>query len=213
MMILVARAICGMALRCLPSTRRAWGRAMRAELDYIAAPDAALAFALGCLKVGVMQRLGDDRTLHLSGRAMVVIIGLICAAFHLGCAFSGVEVLRGARPDPIVTQLANSAAPSAAAAYRAVRPMLILLIALLGIAHLIVVWCIWRGRLRAFLAAWLTGTSLAVALIGCILVFARSTSGIALQLAGLMAQAAAVLWLIHPNLTASGNGRERRISR
>lgn len=199
-MILVARMLCRMALSCLPPGQQAWGRAMRAELDQIGSAGAALTFAAGCLKVGVMQRLSDGATLHLSGRAVVVAVGLICAAFHLGCALSGVEVLRDGRLDPVLTQLTNDVStPAAAAAYRSVRPLMVLLIAALGITHITVAWRIWRRRLDGFFLAWLIGTVLAVVLSGCILVFARSTSGIVLQLAGLMAQAAAVLWLIHPH--------------
>lgn len=198
-MILIARMLCRLAFRCLPPAQRPWGHAMRAELDHISAPGAVILFAAGCLKAGLAQRLGDERTRDLSGRTVVVAIGLTCAAFHLGCAFGGIEVLGGGRLDPIVARLAGQGADSAAA-YREVRPLIVLLIASLGIAHAVVAWQIWRGRLRAFVAAWSIGAALAAILGGCIFIFARTGDGIVIQSAGLMAQAAVVLWLVQPNL-------------
>ena len=178
---------------------------MRAELDHIAAPNAALAFAAGCLRTAVAQRAGDHATRQGWGRALVVIIGLLCAAFHLGCALSGIEVLHGGRLDPMAAQLTgDGSGPAVLAAYIDVRPSMVLLIAALGITHIVVAWQAWRGRLRAFFAAWLIGTVLAIMLSGCILIFARTTSGIMLQMAGLLAQAAAVLWLADPSPMEAG---------
>lgn len=198
-MFLTARLLCRLALRCLPPALRPWGQAMRAELDHISAPGNALIFATGCLRAGVIQRLNDGRTRHFSGRMIVAAVGLTCAAFHLGCALSGVDVLRGGRLDPVATRLAGDAS-TAVGAYRDVRPLIVLLIAALGIAHIVVAWQIWRARLRAFLAAWLIGAALAAVLGGCILIFACTGDGIVIQLVGLMAQAAVVLWLVLPNL-------------
>ena len=130
---------------------------------------------------------------------IVIAIGLICAAFHLGCALNGVEVLRGGRPDPVVTRLTGDAAATVTA-YRDVRPLIVLLIASLGVAHIVVALQVWRARLRAFLAAWSIGAALAAVLGGCIFIFARTSDGIVIQLVGLMAQAAVVLWLVHPNI-------------
>lgn len=198
-MSLIARMLCRLALRCLPPAQRPWGQAMHAELDHICAPGAALIFATGCLWAGVTQRLGSKHTRHLSGRMIVIAIGLLCAIFHLGCALNGVEVLRGGRLDPVVTRLAGDASATVAA-YRDARPLIVLLIASLGVMHIVVAWQIWRARLRAFLAAWSIGTVLAAVLGCCIFIFARTGDGIVIQLVGLMAQAAAVLWLVHPNI-------------
>ena len=142
----VTRALCQLALRCLPAEQRSWGRAMCAELDHVASPRAALAFAAGCLRTGLVQRFGDGPTRYLSGRSIVIVIGLICAGFHLGCVVSGIAVLRGTQHDPVLLQLMTGVvAPDALDAYRDMRPLIVLLIASLGIAHIAVAWQVWRG--------------------------------------------------------------------
>ena len=196
----VARALCRLAVICLPKAQRAWGLAMRSELDQITTPGAALAFALGCVRVGVAQRVRDPRTCYLSGRAIVMAVSLACAAFHLGCASVGAEVLRGARLDPVVPELMiGPAGPGAVAVYLTLRPLMVLLIALLAVFHTVMAWEIWRGQLRPFAAAWALATITAFTLDGSIILAARSTEGTLLQVAGLIAQAVVFLGLISPN--------------
>ena len=143
-----------------------------------------------------MQRLWDGPTRHRSGRVIIIVVGFACAIFHLGCVQSGIAVLRGAQHDPVARRLVGDAA----VAYLDVRPLIVLFMALLGIAHVAVAWQAWRGRIQTFFVAWSMGTAVAVLLVGTIVIFAQSTEGAALQLIGLVVQAGATLWLIFPNL-------------
>lgn len=53
----LAERLLWLARRMLPAARRAWACDMRAELDHVAADDAALRWALGCVLAGAMERM------------------------------------------------------------------------------------------------------------------------------------------------------------
>lgn len=71
------------AARVMPPARRAWARAMRAELDHIPEPLAAAAFALGCVRASYAQRIEDMLTIAAVTRWTLAGLALAWAGFSV----------------------------------------------------------------------------------------------------------------------------------
>ena len=75
----------------LPSSRSEWAAGMKAEIEAIETPGAALAFAWGCLGAACLRRLRTLEGTLIAVRAVVAAIILIFAVEVLAtaCAFTG----------------------------------------------------------------------------------------------------------------------------
>jgi hypothetical protein len=74
------------AWRILPAGQRHWAEAMRNELDYLTEDRQALAWASGCLRAGIMERL---QSMHVpDSRAVRILISLPLALLTLNDVFA-----------------------------------------------------------------------------------------------------------------------------
>jgi hypothetical protein len=70
------------AARVMPTARRDWGLAMRAELAAIASADDALVFAAGCVWAAYRERISPMKIALFTGRLAVAAVSLLTAAAH-----------------------------------------------------------------------------------------------------------------------------------
>jgi len=71
------------AAAVMPSSRRDWTAAMRAEVSAIEDPKQALAFAAGCVLTAYQQRISPMRIALAVGRFGVTIVTLLTAGVHI----------------------------------------------------------------------------------------------------------------------------------
>jgi len=190
----LARLVMALATRCLGRERGAWARAMRGEFEAAVDDRRPLAFALGCLAAAWRAMPGHDEGRFVLARYLLAL-GLIVplAAFHLGCAGSGLRFLL-AGPDSYYTLLAQGggAAQQLAGAYRSAVPAMTALLLALGIGHLLIAWTLLDCRWRRVAALWALTAAAAATLVAIIVALAPSAAGIAVQVAGLAIELAAV---------------------
>lgn len=190
----VARLVMMLAARSLPHDARAWGQAMEAEFDEAVREGNALGFAAGCLATA-WRRLpmhGEGRQ-ALAGHAVTLGLIVPIATFHLGCAVSGARVmLTGHDPYRAVLATSGPAGPALADAYGAAIPAMAALLLLLGLAHLLIGWVILDRRWRRAAMLWLVAAAVAATLVGVIVTTVPSGRGIAIQLAALVVELAAI---------------------
>ena len=188
-----AHIVMSLALRCLPHDGREWQQAMQAEFGEAVRDGKSFRFALGCLIAG-WRRL----PFHADGRfalaSHALALGLIApAAFHLGCALSGVKLMVSGR-DHYSAMLAAAGVRGRALAdaYLAAAPALTLLLFLLGCAHCFIAWAILDRRWRRAAILWLAATVIALAIVGIAIATVPGTAGIAIQFAASAIELAAI---------------------
>lgn len=71
------------AATVMPSSRRDWTAAMRAEVSALEDPRQALAFAAGCVLTAYQQRISPMRIALAVGRFGVTIVTLLTAGVHI----------------------------------------------------------------------------------------------------------------------------------
>lgn len=79
----LARLLIRHAATVMPSSRRDWTAAMRAEVSAIEDPRQALAFAAGCVLTAYQQRISPMRIALAVGRFGVTIVTLLTAGVHI----------------------------------------------------------------------------------------------------------------------------------
>ena len=172
-----------------------WRAAMRAEYAVARADGAGLSFAVGCL-VASAVRLTTSREgrAWLSLHAAVLLLVVPLAAFHLGCAATGVMRMAGAT-DPYYVHLLQQGGEMTALAgrYRDSLPVVTLLLVLLGSVHLLIAWAILDRRWVAARLLWLAAACVVATLLAVILSIGSTPMGAALQCIALMAEAALLL--------------------
>jgi hypothetical protein len=88
-----------LAARLLPSHRRAWGEAMRAEVRVIESAPDALAFAGGCLWAALCERITVMKAIVFTGRLGVGIVTALYGAMFLVMMVNG---LTGQAAQPVL---------------------------------------------------------------------------------------------------------------
>lgn len=78
--IRIAHALGRHLVQVMPATRTDWAAGMKAEIEAIDAPGAALAFALGCVRAGYARRL---RTVPGAIAAAQALVGAATIAFSM----------------------------------------------------------------------------------------------------------------------------------
>jgi hypothetical protein len=188
-----AQLVMALAIRCLPNDSE-WGHAMQAEFNAARLEGCPLAFAIGCLWTG-WQRLPlhNKGRFILAGHALALGLLVPIATFHLGCAISAARFLLTGR-DPYYGMLIaqGDAGRALANAYQAATPALMVLLLLLGTVHLSLAWSVLDGRWRRVSLLWMTGATIAAAIVCIIAVTAPSVFGSAVQLAALALELATV---------------------
>jgi hypothetical protein len=192
-----------LAAATLPPARRAWGQAMRVELDQVGGGRDALAFALGCLAAAAAERVRSTSGRD-GARLVFAILTAGLAAFHLDCAADGVRILAGGA-DPFRQSLLQSGLAATAEQWRAATPLFTLGFAALGLAELAIAVLAVRAERTAFVGA--LGAAVATALFQGATVAAvlGYTAGLGLfgAVVGLQAACSLLLWrfaMATPNL-------------
>lgn len=83
----LARALGRDLVRIMPPSRAEWAMGMRAEIDAIDDPAAAFAFALGCIRVGYLQRARTMTGALMAVRWAVALATLMFSAVVLATAY------------------------------------------------------------------------------------------------------------------------------
>ena len=190
----LAPLVMALARRCLPPDGRDWGQAMQAEFDVARRDGRPLGFALGCL-IAAWRRMPfhHDGRIALASHALALGLIVPIATFHLGCAVSGARfMLSGHDPYHAMLMAGGASGRALAAAYRAATPALTVLVLLLGLAHLLIAWAVLDRRWRRAATLWLVAAAIAATLVGGIGLTAPSARGIAIQLAALAIELAAI---------------------
>ena len=193
----VAHLVMELAVRCLPDRSRGWGQAMRAEFGLAVQDGRSLGFALGCLVATLRQMpFQSEGRLALTSHALVLGLIVPIATFHLGCALSGVKFMLSGQ-DQYHAMLAADAVSNGglADAYRAATPALTVLLLLLGFAHLLIAWLILDRQWRRATIIWLVAAATSATIVGVIAAIGPSVGGIAIQLAALAIELAAIPFL------------------
>lgn len=206
----LALSLGDLATRILPSGRKGWGEAMKAELIHIDDERSAVAHARGCLIAAVRERALDFHTRFAAGIWGVALVSGAFAFFHLKCASRGVDVLLGARDDGFLETLRHSGRADAelVAAYQNAMPVVIACFFCLGAAHLAAAWFLFRMQLRRFLWAWCAALLVATAAVAIQLSIVWSPDGLPSEFFALLVQAVAL-----PALLFWSGGRHLRLRR
>lgn len=193
-----ASGLCAFAARLLPSRRRLWGEAMRAELAYVPPGPEAIVYGVGCLWAAGRERARDFDTVFGAGLWVASVVGVAFACFHIACAAHGVAVLRGA-PDGFLDQMLSSGPPDPRLIerYMAARPIVIGCLFGLGAAHLGAAWFLARRQWRRFTAAWCLALAIGLSAVGIQLSIVWSPDGLPTELAALGIQAVILSALLH----------------
>lgn len=200
-----AQYVMTLAMRSLPRDSDEWGHAMQAEFDAARLEGRQLEFAVGCLWAGCLRLpFHDQGRFTLVSHALALGLLVPIATFHLGCAISAGRFLLTGR-DPYYSMLIaqGGAGRVLADAYQTATPALMVLLLLLGIAHLSLAWSVLDRRWHRASALWLAGASIAAVIIYLIAMTAPSAFGSAVQLAALAIELATVPLLAawHRNLS------------
>ena len=138
MMTSVSRAMLTLAMACMGEKHRAWGLAMRAELEEAIDAGKPLRFAFGCLAVSLMRMpTHAEGRFSLTTHALALGLMIPMAALQIGCAVIG---------SPYFPTGSGAAAVSAfqmtllTSAYQALMPLLAVLLLLLGVGQLRMAW-------------------------------------------------------------------------
>jgi hypothetical protein len=88
----IARAVGARLERIMPPSQRAWAEDMKAEIEAIEAPGAALSFALGCLGAGVLRRARTLSGVLIAARTTVggLTVLFSVAALTTALRFTGI---------------------------------------------------------------------------------------------------------------------------
>lgn len=189
-----AQLVMTLALRCLPRDGSEWGQAMLAEFDMVRGEGKPLGFAFGCLIAG-WRRLPFHSEGQLALMCHALVLGLIVpiATFHLGCALSGARLLLSGHDHYHAMLTAGGVRGHVLAdAYLAATPALMILLLLLGSAHLAIAWAILDGRWRRAAMIWLVAAVIAAAIVGIIATSIPGAGGSAIQFAALAIELAAI---------------------
>ncbi len=193
--------LCAAARHLLPPARRPWAEAMTAELSHIEDDRAALAFAAGCLRAALSERLRDADTQLHAGRWSIAVVTAFFALVQLACATRGVSVLLGA-PDGMRDMLVrHGAARALTARYDDVRPVVVACFLALGTTQLATAWFLSRGRMRPFILSWSLAFAIAIFAVGVQLSVVWTLDGIPSEFHALLVQAifvpALLAWAHH----------------
>ena len=164
------------------------------EFDEAVQDGRPLRFALGCLVTAWGQMPFHDAGRHALAKHAVAF-GLIVpiAIFHFGCGLSGLRFMLSGHDHYYAMLVADGASGRAlASAYRAATPALAGLLLMLGFAHLLIAWVVLNGQWRRASILWLFATAVAVTIITIIAQLVPHGSGIAIQLAALAIELAAI---------------------
>lgn len=161
-------AICELAIRILPESRKSWGQAMEAELSYIHDDREGLGHAFGCLAAAARERACNFETRFAAGLWAIALVSVAFAVLHLYCASRGIQVLLGS-PDGFLDGLRRTGSVDAelVANYHRAMPLVIACFAGLGLAHIATAYFLVCGELRLAFTAWcaaLSAAALAVAI-------------------------------------------------
>ncbi len=203
----LARFLCDSAARLLPADQAAWGKAMRAELAYIAPGRDALVHGIGCVLTAARVRSRDVETGFAVGRWALALFGAAFACWYFACALHGVAVLRGTSDGFLDTLIRDRAGAELIARYKAARPVVVACLFALGSAHLIAAWLIVRGDIGRFVIAWTVAAVMAVVTVAVQLRVVWRVDAPPSELVAVLVQASALTLLL---LWADNRNARRR---
>jgi hypothetical protein len=204
MMRRLAYVLCALAIMLLPRGRRVWGRAMKAELSYVAGGPSALAHASGCIIAAIKIRLREFEARFAAALGSVAALSAGFGIFHIACASRGVDVRLGRHDGFLDVLVQSGASPRLIADYHQAMPLVIGCLFALGFAHLAGSYFLLRREWDRFMLAWCGALLAAITAVLVQLSVVWSNDGLPSEFVALLVQAIAL-----PLLLLWSNGRHR----